>query len=226
VYDYRHDQRAQERALEAYRLCQLGHAGAAAASDASAGEGELAGAPPPAAAAPPPPPEGGRLAAAAPRAPRALPAALGGGGGGGGALVLGPPPPRAAPRALAGGLFSAIGRLPPSRQQPPARAASAAAAYVTVRRPHGTSLEEEGPPAQRLRVGGGANGRPRAQPVASITAAELDQLLKLPPAAWRRAYCLLYDVEQCSSGNLPWLQQRLRDAVRDAAAVAVQEEEE
>lgn len=234
VYDYRHQQRNQERALEAYRLagqaCRGGADAAAAAAATAAGEElEEAGAPPLLAgsAIPSPQPlaDGALAAAALRRRGSVLPSGLHGvGDGGGGPLELGPPPPPPPPRwrqlpAFAGSIVNAAARRLPSRLQPPGRAASGQqAAYVPAgRRRRSTSPEGaigDGDRAPRRRTAG-VSGRPRTSNVATITQAELDDLLKQPVAAWKAAYCILYNVDTCASGNLVWLQQRLRDAVRD-----------
>jgi hypothetical protein len=234
VYDYRHQQRNQERALEAYRLAGQagrGGAGAAAASAAAAAEEqEEAGEPPlqPGSAVPSPQPmASGALAAAAlrRRGSALLPAGLNGdgAGGGGGALQLGAPPPPP-PRwqqlpVFVGGIVNAAARRLPSRLQPPGRAAAGQrVAYVPAGRrrrsnsPEGAIGDGDRPPRRRT---AGVSGRPRANNVATITQAELDELLQQPVAAWKAAYAILYNVDSCTSGNLVWLQQRLRDAVRD-----------
>lgn len=231
---------------------QGGDGGAPGEASARAeGVGQLSSLPPPSAAPPPPPPRaasGWRVLSVADTAPAAPPtaptrpptaaraSALARGGslflsnvslGARGGLELGPPPPRppkpAPPPFL--GIVDAVARAAPSRLRPPASAST----YVPVRRRRSRAPElsdEDEPPS--VRAPSRPPGRPSAQPVASITRAELDLLLQQPPAAWKAALCMLYDLPNCNSGNLRWVQSKLAAAVsdEDTRALLLEDKEE
>lgn len=217
VYDYAHAQREQERALEMYRQLMAGGGAAAGASPAfdTVDEDVLVVDDKP---TPSPAP--------APRPPaRPLPVGLqpGGGDTARGALQLGAPPlasraAASAPRATSLAAMLAA-RAPP--RPPPKPAAVLAHLPARAAAQHLSSAP--------LSSGGGvsgfkrAAGRRRAGVVNSISQQELQDLLPMGVAAWRVAYEYIYG-QATGSGNLVWLQRRLRDAVGDGSAEEEDEE--
>jgi len=224
VYDYNNAQREQERALEMYRQMMSGVGGAAAVAtpltdpvvDEDVVMIDATPAPMPAPAPAPRPPT------------RPLPFGLqrGVADPARGALQMGPPrlasrAAAAAPRAASLAAVLAA-RAPPRMQHRPA----AVQPYVPAR-----AASQQHPVSATPSIAAGApggfrraGGRRRASVVNAITEQELEELLPMGVAAWRAAYEHIYG-QPSSSGNLVWLQQRLRDAVRHGDGDELEEED-